>query len=187
MEFQSLANHLLIAMPGMLDPNFQRTVTLLCQHDADGSLGVVVNRQIDNLCLGDILRQFDIEQAASERRAAPVYAGGPVHTELGLVLHRRYGDWDSTLTVGPELALTTSVDILHAISSGTGPGDAILVLGYAGWGAGQLEQEIQENAWLSVPADPGIIFDTPVADRWDAAARLLGVDLSTLSTSAGHA
>ncbi len=186
MDTRALANQLLIAMPGMGDPNFSRTVTLLCQHDEHGAMGVVINRRIDDFTLADVLDHLDIE-AGDDSPAAPVYAGGPVHPELGMVLHDGDHKWQSTLPVGEELALTTSLDILRDLSLGEGPNRWVMLLGYAGWGSGQLEQEIQENAWLCAPADPAIIFDTPIEQRWHRAAGQLGIDLMTLSTDAGHA
>ncbi len=186
MEFSSLANHLLIAMPSMRDPNFARTVTLLCQHDENGSLGVVINRLIDDFSFADVLEHLEI-RASGDSRALPVHSGGPVHPELGMVLHDLDRDWQSTLRVGESLGLTTSLDILEAISEGGGPSRSLMLLGYAGWASGQLEHELQENAWLCAPADPRIIFDTPIEERWSLAAAQIGVDLATLSTDAGHA
>lgn len=186
MEFQSLANHLLIAMPGMGDPNFERTVTLLCQHDENGSLGVVINRRIEDFSLADVLEHLEIE-AGTMHSPGPVFSGGPVHPELGMVLHDYSQDWQSTLRIGDKLGLTTSLDIMHALAQGGVPGRSLLVLGYAGWGSGQLEHELQENAWLCAPADPAIIFEAPVEERWSRAAGQLGIDLMTMSTGAGHA
>ncbi len=186
MEFDSLSNHLLIAMPGMRDPNFERTVTLLCQHDENGSLGVIINRRIEDFSLSDVLEHLEIE-APGERGHGPVFTGGPVHPELGMVLHDYSDRWQSTLRIGDGLGLTTSLDIMHALSDGSGPARCLMLLGYAGWASGQLEHELQENAWLCAPADPDIIFDTPIEERWTRAAAQLGVDLMTLSTDAGHA
>jgi len=181
----SLANQFLIAMPGMADPNFARSVTLICQHDEDGALGIVINRLAD-LQMGEMLRQLKLPASAATARQ-PVYSGGPVHGERGFVLHEDVGDWEATLPVGRHLALTTSQDILRAIAGGEGPQRYLVALGYAGWGSGQLEQEFSANAWLNGPADPAVIFDTPHEERWPAAARLLGVDLGRVSSEAGHA
>jgi putative transcriptional regulator len=183
-----LSNQFLVAMPNMVDPNFARTVTLICQHDENGALGVVINRTMEELSLGDVLRQLDVPGAAIDKfDANPVFCGGPVQSELGLVLHEGVGEWDSTLPVGSAMGLTTSRDVLEAIADNAGPDYSLLVLGYAGWGAGQLEREMIENAWLTVPADVDIIFRTPVEERWIEAARQLGVDIRTLAASAGHA
>lgn len=181
-----LTNNFLIAMPAMKDPNFEQTVTYICQHNEEGALGIVINRTID-LTVGDVLDQMKIERDVSVQYDAPVYYGGPVQMERGFILHENRGNWDSTLKVSDLTALTTSRDILEAIASNTGPDRSLLALGYAGWGAGQLEREISENAWLNWPANNELLFSTPVAQRWEEAAGLLGVDLSLLSTDAGHA
>ena len=186
--FQSLSNQFLIAMPELEDPNFSRTVTLICQHDENGALCVIINRTVDSLSINDVLRQFSLPKPESGHLGhQPIYVGGPVHNELGLVLHRGLGDWQSTLKVGGQLGLTSSRDVLEAIAGSGGPDDCLLVLGYAGWGAGQLDFEIRQNAWLTVPADPRIIFEIEVEQRWTQAATSLGVDITTLSTGAGHA
>lgn len=186
--FQSLSNQFLIAMPELEDPNFSRTVTLICQHDENGALGVIINRTVDSLSINDVLDQFSLPKPESGCIGhQPVYVGGPVHNEFGLVLHRGLGDWQSTLKVGGQLGLTSSRDVLEAIARSGGPDDCLLVLGYAGWGAGQLDFEIRQNAWLTVPADPRIIFEVEVEQRWAQAAASLGVDITTLSAGAGHA
>jgi putative transcriptional regulator len=184
-----LTGHLLIAMPGLQDPNFQRTVTYICEHSEQGALGIVINRPLD-LDLGEILAQLDLTPSDPELARQPVLQGGPVHQERGFVLHEGPGDqpsFDATMAVSDTIRVTTSQDILTALASGRGPRRVLLALGYAGWGAGQLEQEMAANAWLSVPATNEIIFDTPFEARWRAAARLLGIDLATLSSDAGHA
>lgn len=184
--FQSLTNQFLIAMPALADPNFVRTVTLICQHTEEGALGVVVNRTTD-LRLGDVLAQLDLPEDRVRDPDTPVHYGGPVQTERGLILHETLGSWESTLAIGDSLGLTTSRDILEAIAENRGPEESLLALGYAGWSAGQLEREITENAWLSGPADNDIIFRTPMDERWPRAAALLGVDLTMMSREAGHA
>ncbi len=187
-SYPGLVNQFLIAMPELQDPNFSRTVTLICQHDANGALGVVINRPMEQLTLQDILDQFDLSSPASDSPiGAPVYLGGPVQQQLGLVLHEGIGEWGSTLKINDELGLTSSRDILESMSTAQGPHHALLTLGYAGWGAGQLEDEIQDNAWLSVEADCEIIFRTPPKERWQAAAAKIGVDISQLAPGAGHA
>lgn len=179
-------DHFLIAMPAMQDPNFHQTVTYICQHNEEGALGIVINRTID-LTIGDVFGQMKIADTASARSNTPVHYGGPVQVERGFILHEEIGNWDSTLKIGGLTGLTTSRDILEAMASDSGPSRSILALGYAGWGAGQLEREISENAWLNGPADNELIFSTPVEKRWSSAAALLGVDLNLLSTDAGHA
>lgn len=182
----SLANQFLIAMPAMQDPNFSQTVTLICQHNDEGALGIVINRTV-NLTVGDVLDQMQIAKDEFVNPFAPVHYGGPVQTERGFILHEDVGNWDSTLPVATDIGLTTSRDILEAIALNQGPRRSLVALGYAGWGSGQLEREIRENAWLSGPASADLIFTTPVEHRWERAASLLGVDLSLLSSEAGHA
>jgi putative transcriptional regulator len=182
----SLKNQLLIAMPTLEDPNFARTVTYICEHGEHGAMGIVLNRPTD-LCLADVLRHMEIEGGMGAAGEQIVYLGGPVEEERGFVLHSHTDPWDSTLAVDAEISITTSRDILEAMARGTGPRHTLVALGYAGWGAGQLEREMQQNAWLSGPADQSILFELPADQRWEAAARLLGVDLHLLSTDAGHA
>jgi putative transcriptional regulator len=182
----SLANHFLIAMPALADPNFARTVTFLCDHSADGAMGLVVNRRTD-LKLRDILDQLGIDTAGAAQADAPVYYGGPVQNNRGFVLHEPIGQWQATLSITDTLGVSTSRDILEAIARNEGPHRWLIALGYAGWSPGQLERELSENAWLNGPASDAILFDTPVENRWHAAAQRLGVDLATLAGDAGHA
>ena len=182
----SLSNHFLIAMPALDDPNFHHTTTFICEHDEDGALGVVINRPL-NMRLAEILKYMDIDPGSEEISATPVYMGGPVQSDRGFVLHEPSGDWEATLKVTDTIGITSSRDILQAIAAGEGPERAIVTLGYAGWGAGQLEQEMADNTWLSGPASSKIVFDTPSEQRWEAAAALLGIDLNLLSSDTGHA
>jgi len=182
----SLEGHFLIAMPAMGDPNFNETVTLLCKHDSEGALGIVINRPTD-MRVGEIFRQLSLAVVAADEAERPVLAGGPVHRDRGFVLHRSDQHYQSTLATTGGLKLTASADVLSAMAAGEGPEPSLVALGYAGWESGQLEAEFAANAWLSVPADPAIIFDTPFEQRWAAAAGLLGVDLSQLASYAGHA
>ncbi len=181
-----LTNHFLIAMPQLADPNFFHTVTYICEHNADGALGIVINRQLE-LTLGEVLEHMQIQTTDLEIGDRPVYLGGPVQPERGFVLHTPNGSWDSTMAITDRIGITTSRDILAAIAEGGGPDSALVALGYAGWGAGQLEQELADNAWLSGPADEQILFQHPAEERWAAAAALLGVDLNLLSGDPGHA
>lgn len=185
LEPSYLSHQFLIAMPALADPNFARTVTYLCEHGPQGALGLIVNRPLD-LTTADLLENLGIE-APPGTGVLPVYFGGPVHPEQGFVLHRPLGRWQSTLATGDGLAITTSRDILEAMARGQGPAETLIALGYAGWGPGQLERELAENAWLSCPADADVIFRLPAAERWAAAAALLGVDLRLLCGDAGHA
>lgn len=182
----NLTNHFLIAMPGLVDPSFSKTVTYLCQHSEEGALGIIINRPSD-LTLGDIMEQMDIKIEGSDIAMIPVYLGGPVQPERGFILHEPIGEWNSTLRVSDALGLTTSRDILEAIGEGCGPRRMLVALGYAGWGKGQLEQEIIRNSWLNAPADHSILFTHPPFHRWKAAAELMGVDISRMTTQAGHA
>ncbi len=182
----SLANQFLIAMPSLADPNFSRTVTLLCEHTNEGALGVVINRAL-GISLGEIFEQLDIDPRQARNSDAPVYQGGPVQVENGFILHEPIGDWESTLPVSDTLGLSTSQDILRAIAEDRGPDNWLVTLGYAGWGPGQLEQELSNNARLNGPADNNIVFRLPQEQRWQAAATKLGVDLNTLSGDTGHA
>lgn len=182
----TLTNQFLIAMPSLADRNFYRTVTFVCEHSTDGAMGIVINRVTD-LKLGDILGQLDIAAADRQLSAQPVYLGGPVQNNRGFVIHEPLGNWESTLPVTDTIGVSTSRDILAAIAEHRGPDRYLIALGYAGWGAGQLEREMAENSWLSGPANREILFDLPLEGRWNAAAGLVGVDLTTLSSEAGHA
>ncbi len=180
-----LTNHFLIAMPALADLNFHRTVTLMCAHNSDGAMGIVINRPLD-LKLSTVLSDLDIEVESEAVERIPVMEGGPVQRERGFVLHEPAGQWESTLYVGDSLGIATSRDILSSVAGGHGPERALIALGYAGWAAGQLEREVLDNAWLSGPADTSIIFDVPYEQRWAGATRLLGVNPDQLVGDAGH-
>lgn len=182
----SLTNHLLIAMPGLQDPNFARTVTYICEHTEHGAMGIVINRPLE-VTLGALLDQLEIPALRPGVGSTPVYQGGPVQTDRGFVLHTAGYSYDSTLNITPDISVTTSRDILEAIAGGEGPDQVLVALGYAGWGSGQLEQEMSANAWLNGPASNEIIFRMDPSARWMAAAQLLGVDLNLMSGEAGHA
>uniref|UniRef100_E6QWY2 Putative transcriptional regulator n=1 Tax=mine drainage metagenome TaxID=410659 RepID=E6QWY2_9ZZZZ len=186
MDTIDLTGHFLIAMPGMEDTRFARTLTFVCKHDEDGALGVIVNRPID-MRMSDLFSQTGLTSDDTGLGERPLYFGGPVETERGFVLHQTKGQWQSTLMVGDQLALTTSRDILDALAQGDGPERFMVVLGYAGWSADQLESELAQNSWLTVPAQADVIFDLPVEERLDAATHLLGIDYTNLSNDAGHA
>jgi putative transcriptional regulator len=181
-----LANQLLIALPALADPHFVRCVALICQHDAEGAMGVVVNRPSE-YTLGDVFEQMGIETADEALRSRTVLAGGPVHPERGFVVHDGEGRWDSSLAIADNLHVTTSRDILEAMARGTGPAHALIALGCAGWGAGQLEHELTEDTWLTAPSDAQLLFALPLESRWQAAAGLIGVDMSRLADYSGHA
>jgi len=177
---------LLIAMPGMEDPNFDHGVTLMCQHNEDGALGITINRNSD-LTLMDVLAQLDIQCNDESIANQPVLQGGPVQQERGFVLHSDDGQWEATTQVAPGIMVTTSRDVLEAIAQHRGPSKYVVALGYAGWSAGQLEDELKENAWLNTAADSAIIFDLPLDDRWARAVASLGIEASTLQPTGGHA
>lgn len=181
----SLVNHFLIAMPNLGDPNFQRTVTYICEHTSEGAMGIVVNRPLE-MNLSEVFEQMGIKEARKYSDIA-VHMGGPVQNNRGFVLHAPLGDWESTLPVTDTIGVSTSRDVLLAIAEEKGPKDYLLALGYAGWGAGQLEQEMAQNAWLCGPASTDILFHTPPPARWAAAVRLLGIDVTRLSGETGHA
>jgi putative transcriptional regulator len=180
-----LTNQFIIAMPNLADPNFSHTVAFLCQHNEDGALGIVINRPTD-MKLGEIFKQMDIAVTAPATAETPVFAGGPVQQERGFVVHTSGGDWNATMAVSETISLTTSRDVLEAIAAGKGPEQYLIALGYAGWGAGQLEKEIMDNSWLNTPCGKQILFDTPVNLRWSAAADQIGIDISLLTAPAGH-
>jgi putative transcriptional regulator len=182
----SLTSHLLIAMPGMPDPNFNSTVTLVCEHNDEGALGIVINRPTD-LDLQGLFEQLDLEASDIGIGRHPVLLGGPVARERGFVLHNPGYEYESSIAVSDDLQLTLSRDVIDAMATGTGPAKTLVALGYAGWAAGQLEEEMLTNTWLSVPATPEIIFDVPFADRWNLAAQTIGIDISQISPDAGHA
>lgn len=186
MQSVNLTHHFLIAMPSMADPNFARTLTYICEHNEQGALGVVVNRPIE-MTLEGLFDQVDITLNDRKWADLPVYFGGPVQVDRGFVLHRPAGTWQSTLTVTDEIGLTTSKDILEAVAQGRGPKQILVSLGYAGWAAGQLEQELGQNAWLTVAADVDVVFDVPPERRFQAAMDLLGIDPTRLSDDVGHA
>lgn len=196
----SLVNHFLIAMPGMSDPRFSGTVIYVCEHTARGALGLVINRPTE-LTLENLFERVEMSVEDSNEAvpklarslsatlvSKPVYAGGPVQTDRGFVLHdQSEAVYSSTLTVDGGLILTTSRDVLEALATGNGPNRVLVTLGYTGWEGGQLEDELGRNAWLTVPADPAIIFDVPHQERFNAAIGLLGFNPAMLSGEAGHA
>ncbi|MFM7013347.1 MAG: YqgE/AlgH family protein [Betaproteobacteria bacterium] len=180
-----LSNQFLMAMPGMVDGEFAGTVIYLCEHGPKGALGLVINRPTD-LSVAGLLEKIDLKLEIALPQNASVYFGGPVHTDRGFVLHSPAGSFSSSIQLG-QLALTTSRDVLQAVAEGNGPEKMLVTLGYSGWGAGQLESELAQNAWLTVPASPDVIFATPPEDRYSAALKLLGIDPAMLSGVAGHA
>ena len=186
-----LINQFLIAMPGMADPNFSRSVTFLFEHSAQGAMGIVINRPT-RMQLAEVFLQLKLQCDRPDMQSQPVLQGGPVQTEQGFVVHRsdqsgNGGNWEYSVQVSDRIQITTSRDILAAMARGEGPKGAIVALGYAGWGAGQLEAELQANAWLTVEANERVLFELPYEERWDAAVKLLGIDAARLGSEAGHA
>jgi putative transcriptional regulator len=185
----NLTNQFLIAMPGLSGDTFSGAVVYLCEHTENGALGLVINKPID-IKLKNLFQKVELSLDSPALAEQPVFYGGPVQTERGFVLHERLGDqppYSSTLSIPGGLEMTTSKDVLEALSQGTGPRRLLVTLGYSGWGAGQLEDELGRNSWLTVDAVPEIIFDTPVEQRYERAVSLLGFDPMMLSQEAGHA
>src|SRR5450631_1085871 len=189
----NFTNQFLIAMPGLREGAFAGTVIYLCEHTEKGALGLVINKPID-IKLKNLFEKVELSLDRADLADTPVYFGGPVQTERGFVLHEpaegeegMAGPYSSSLQIPGGLAMTTSKDVLEALANGAGPKKILVTLGYSGWGAGQLEDEMSRNGWINVGAEPGIIFDTPVEQRYDKALSLLGIDPNMLSQEAGHA
>ena len=186
-NISSLQNHFLIAMPTLNDPYFERSLMYICEHNEEGAMGLVVNNPIE-MTLKELLLQADKDAEVEDHKAEQIIlAGGPVSQERGFILHSPQSGWSSSVSLTDEIMVTTSKDILAAIGNHNGPQRSIVTLGYAGWTAGQLEQELQDNAWLTVEADTDILFETPIHKRWQAAVNKLGVDVWQLAPDSGHA
>ena len=181
-----LQQQMLVAMPAMADPNFSRSVTLLCQHNEEGAIGITINRQ-SGFTLGELLLQLNISCENQEITSMMVLEGGPVSPDHGFVLHTPVEGFDSSIQINDEIMVTTSRDVLSAIAAGKGPQQFLVALGYAGWGDGQLESEMRQNAWLSVPADKGILFESALQNRWEKAVGKLGININDLHGVGGHA
>ena len=181
-----LSGQLLIAMPGMTDPRFEKSVIYVCAHNSDGAMGLVVNRAIDSLTFPELLQQLEIDPAAGNDSVRVLF-GGPVEQARGFVLHSPDYLQDASLVVDENVALTATIDILRAIAEGEGPANCLLALGYAGWGAGQLDSEIKSNGWLSVDADVDLVFGCDLDEKWERAMAKIGIDPRMLSDDAGHA
>ncbi len=181
-----LNNQFLIAMPALNDVNFSHTVSYLCQHNADGALAIVINRPT-GMTLANIFEQMEISTSSRAVEETPIFAGGPVQQERGFIIHNTGTTvWDSSIAISDNTSLTSSQDILEAIANDQGPEHYLVALGYAGWGAGQLEKEILDNAWLNTPYEQEILYKTPAKQRWMAAAKQLGIDINQLTSAAGH-
>ncbi|MEO7916016.1 MAG: YqgE/AlgH family protein [Dokdonella sp.] len=188
MQTQSgLSSELLIAMPSLRDTHFARSVTFVCQHGDEGAMGLQINR-LSEYRLGDVLEHMNLTSELSAVIDAPVLVGGPMQPDRGFVLHSPGGNWESSFKITDQISVTTSRDILAAMAVGEGPKNAFVALGYAGWSAGQIEQELRENSWLTTPSNQQILFDIPLDERWDAAAALVGIDnLVNLASYSGRA
>lgn len=189
MKSINLTDHFLIAMPAMADPFFSKSLIYIAEHNEQGALGIIVNRPIE-MSLAALLEKIDVPLESSEcanLASLPVFFGGPVQTDRGFVLHRPIGAWQSTLAVNQDVGLTSSRDVLQSVARDGQPREMMVTLGYSGWGAGQLEHELAQNAWLTVPADQHILFDIPFEERLPSAMEILGVDFANLSEKAGHA
>lgn len=185
-KFESLRNRCLIAMPNMADPNFTKVVIYICEHTEEGALGIIINQPV-NITFDEVLEHMELTSEDDLINDMPVLFGGPVQQERGFIIHSPIGEWRASLSIDEDIAVTASRDILEAVAKGNGPEKILTCLGYAGWGAGQLEEEISSNMWLDGPATHDIIFDTPFDKRWDEAAKLIGIDTRFFSGEAGHA
>jgi putative transcriptional regulator len=185
-SISSLKNYFLLAMPGLNDPNFAQSVVYICEHNADGAMGLIINQQLD-IPVKAIFDQLELSYL-DECGSSLIFDGGPVQRDRGFILHPSVEQqWESTVAIGDDISLTASKDILTDIALGNGPEKALITLGYSSWDAGQLEQELTQNSWLTIPADSAIIFHTDCAKRAGAAASTIGLDLAMLSHDAGHA
>ncbi|WGW00696.1 YqgE/AlgH family protein [Vibrio sp. YMD68] len=186
----NLTNHFLVAMPGMEDPYFKDRVIYLCEHNQDGAMGLVINAPID-ITVGNMLKKVDVESTQPQLRTdsldKPVLNGGPVSEDRGFILHQPKDEYESSIQMTDQISVTTSKDILAVLGTEAEPGSYVIALGYSGWEAGQLETELAENTWLTIEADPDVIFNTPIHERWRKAVQMLGIDAAQLSTQAGHA
>jgi len=184
--FQSLKGHFLMAMPALTDPNFEKSVTCIFEHTEEGAVGIVINRLYPHLNAKKIFDELNIP-CGPEAKAVPIHNGGPVHIDELFILHGEPFHWDHLLPISADLALSNTMTVLKAIAGGTGPGQYIIALGCAGWGAGQLEWEMKQNAWLTTPCEMDILFDLPETERWRHAIQRLGIDPDQLTDTAGNA
>jgi putative transcriptional regulator len=183
---QSLKGHFLLAMPSLVDPNFSRTVTCLSEHNAQGSMGLVINRVHELLTAREIFEELKLEYLPESGRR-PIHIGGPVHSSELFMLHGPPFEWQGCFRIRDDLAMSNSLDLLQAVAQGQGPAECLICLGCAGWAPGQLEMELAQNSWITSPVDRGIVFNVPVEERWEAALRSMGIDPALISSTAGHA
>ncbi|MBP1132069.1 MULTISPECIES: YqgE/AlgH family protein [Serratia] len=186
----NLQHHFLIAMPSLQDPRFKRSVIYVCEHNEDGAMGLVINKPMEQFTVGTVLSKLKIMPQARDPAISldkPVFAGGPLADDRGFILHTPCEGFGSSIQISPETMITTSKDVLETLGTADQPDDVLVALGYAGWEKGQLEQEVLENAWLTIEADANILFHTPIANRWREAANRLGIDICSIANHAGHA
>ncbi|NUU66677.1 YqgE/AlgH family protein [Enterobacteriaceae bacterium BIT-l23] len=186
----NLQHHFLIAMPGLQDPMFKRAVVYICEHNDDGAMGIIINKPLENLNVGEVLEKLEIVPEPRDpaiRLDRPVFLGGPLAEDRGFILHSPPDMFTSSILISDATVITTSRDVLETLGTPKQPKQSLVALGYSSWEKGQLESEILDNAWLTAPADPALLFQTPIADRWRDAARLIGVDIFTMPGVAGHA
>lgn len=186
----NLQHHFLIAMPGMTDPRFKRSVIYVCEHTEDGAMGLVINKPVEHFTIETVLSKLEIIPSPRDPSISldkPVFAGGPLADDRGFILHTPRKGFGSSIQISPDTMITTSKDVLETLGTPEQPEDVLVALGYAGWEQGQLEQEVLENAWLTTEADPHILFHTPIANRWREAASRLGIDIRSIANQAGHA
>jgi putative transcriptional regulator len=186
MNSTSLANHLLIAMPSLQDPNFKRSVIYICEHHIQGTVGLIINRPLQ-YPLGIVFDQLQIQPLRSEQNQLPLLFGGPIQPERGFVIHKPFGEWRSSLFLREDVTVTTSNDIIRAIAQDYGPKDVLVTLGYVGWGENQLEQEVIDNVWLVCPCKAELLYDVPFEQRWAYAGETIGVKMEQLTSDIGHA
>lgn len=185
----NLQHHFIIAMPRLDDPLFKRSVVYICEHDDDGAMGIIINKPLDNLTIGGVLSKLDIEltgEGSPRQLAQAVYTGGPMAEDSGFILHSAPHNYSSTIEVSPQTRVTTSKDVLEALTTSNHPQHVLVALGYCAWEKKQLENEILENTWLTVPASLDVLFHLPASERWAAAASQLGIDIHTIASEAGH-
>lgn len=182
----TLANHLLIAMPSLMDTEFKQSVIYVCEHHAEGTVGLMINRPMQ-FPLAIVFDQLNIEPVCREQSKKPLLFGGPLQPDRGFVIHRPTGDWRSSLALGEDVTVTTSNDIIRAIAEDHGPDDALITLGYVGWGESQLEDEVKENSWLVAPYNSELLYEVPYEKRWEHAGLSIGVNMNQLTSGTGHA
>ncbi|AJZ91154.1 YqgE/AlgH family protein [Enterobacter sp. Ap-1006] len=186
----NLQHHFLIAMPALQDPLFKRSVVYICEYNDEGAMGIIINKPLENLQVDGVLEKLKIEPDPRDetiRLDKPVFIGGPLAEDRGFILHSPPDNFGSSIRISDDTVITTSRDVLETLGTAKQPKEVIVALGYASWEKGQLEQEIMENSWLTAPASPEILFHTPISERWREAARLIGIDIHTMPSEAGHA